>query len=354
MFAVLGVGLMLVVGNLPIRLWPAMTPLMLGGIFVLLLLVLIPGVGVERGGAARWLRLGPVMAQPSELAKLVLVVFLAARLARLGPAVRDFRDGLLPSLAVPAGMAVLVLAERDLGATVVVVAVSLTMLYTAGARLNHLVPLMATAIPVVLVATVTVPYRVRRLMAFRDPWADPSDSGYHIIQSWLAFRSGGVFGQGIGDGIQKLYYLPEAHTDFVFSVLAEEIGLLGVMLVTLLLAVLVWRGLRIAHRAPNHLARNLGVGLSLLLGLQTMVNLWVVVGLMPTKGSTLPFLSYGGSSLLVCLFSVGVLLAISVESTGVHNRRGGDPGRPKRARRVDASNLTTPRPVVRPNLGGGR
>jgi cell division protein FtsW len=278
---------------------------------VLLVLVLIPPVGQAINGTRRWIRFGPVSFQPVELAKLTLVVYLAAFIARKGEALADFWRGFLPPLAVAGMLGALVLAQPDLGNCLTLIALTFALLFLAGGRLAHLGLILAPAVPLIAIAIWAAPYRLRRVTAFLDPWSDPRGSGFQIIQSSLAFGNGGVLGQGIGASKQKLFYLPESHTDFIFAILGEELGFVGAMTVVALFAVLVWRGLRIGLRAPEPFGAYLALGITLLIATQTLVNLGVVLGLLPTKGLPLPFVSFGGSALLVTMLSTGVLLNIS-------------------------------------------
>jgi cell division protein FtsW len=281
---------------------------------VLLVLVLIPGLGVSINGSRRWLRLGPLSFQPAELAKLALVVYLAAFLARKRDELDDLWRGLVPPLAVGGGLAALVMLQPDLGNAATLVVLTVGLLFLAGARTRWLAMLAIPALPLAALAVWMAPYRMRRVFAFLDPWQDPRGSGFQIIQSWLAFGSGGVLGRGIGESRQKLFYLPEAHTDFIFAILGEEIGFLGATVVVLLFAVLVWRGLRIGLRAADPFGAYLALGITVLVATQTLVNLGVVTGMLPTKGLPLPFLSFGGSALLVTMVATGVLLNISQDA----------------------------------------
>ncbi|PYM16996.1 MAG: stage V sporulation protein E [Candidatus Rokuibacteriota bacterium] len=287
-----------------------MLPLLIGAA-VLLVLVLVPPLGHAINGTRRWIRLGPVSFQPAELAKLALVVFLAAFLARRHDARHDFWRGFLPPLGVAGLFAALVVLQPDLGNCVTLLALTFSVLYLAGSRLTHLSLVLAAAAPLAVVAVIAAPYRLRRITAFLDPWQDPRGSGFQMIQSWLALGSGGLFGRGIGESRQKLFYLPEAHTDFIFAIIGEELGFVGAALVIALFVVLIWRGLRIGLRAPDPFGAYLALGITVLLATQTFVNLGVVSGLLPTKGLPLPFISFGGSALLVTMTSTGVLLNIS-------------------------------------------
>ncbi|MBI4245649.1 MAG: putative lipid II flippase FtsW, partial [Candidatus Rokubacteria bacterium] len=281
---------------------------------ILLVLVLVPPLAQPINGTRRWLRLGPVSFQPAELAKLALVVYLAAWVARKRDALGDFRRGVLPPLLVAGALAALVLAQPDLGNCVALLAVTFALLYLAGSRISHLLLVVGAAMPLLALAVWLAPYRLRRITTFVDPWSDPRGSGFQIIQSWLAFGSGGLGGRGIGESRQKLFYLPEAHTDFIFAVIGEELGFVGAAAIVALFAVLVWRGLRVGLRAPDPFGAYLALGITVLIATQTLVNLGVVTGSLPTKGLPLPFISFGGSALLVTMLSTGVLLNISQDA----------------------------------------
>jgi cell division protein FtsW len=278
---------------------------------VLLALVLVPSLGREINGTRRWLRLGPLAFQPVELAKFALVLYLAAFLTRRREVLGSFGQGLLPVLLVAGGMAGLTVLQPDLGNSLALVILTLTLAYLAGARVGHMLAIGAAALPLVAVLVAMKPYRWRRMAAFLNPWDDPQGSGFQIIQSFLALGSGGWLGRGLGESRQKLFYLPEPHTDFIFAIVGEELGLLGAAGVVALFAVLVWRGLRIGLRAPDPFGGYLALGLTLMLATETIVNLGVVTGALPTKGLPLPFVSFGGSALLTAMFSAGVLLNIS-------------------------------------------
>jgi cell division protein FtsW len=281
---------------------------------VLLVLVLVPPIGQAINGTRRWIRLGPISFQPAELAKLALVLYLAAFLGRNREGQSSFWRDFAPPLAVAVGMAGLILLQPDLGNCVTLLALALGLLFLGGSRLRHLGLIVLPALPLIAVAIWLAPYRLRRITAFLDPWSDPRGSGFQIIQSWLALGGGGLFGRGIGGSQQKLFYLPESHTDFIFAIVGEELGLMGALTVLALFVVLVWRGLRIGLRAPDAFGSYLALGITLLVATQTLVNLGVVTGLLPTKGLPLPFVSFGGSALLVTMLSTGVLLNISQHS----------------------------------------
>jgi len=310
-WALLGAGCLLLSLRLDYRRLEGLGAPLLVIAGVLLVLVLVPPFASPINGTRRWLRLGPVSFQPAEMAKLALVIYLAAFIARRRDELADFRRGFLPPLLVAGGLAALVLAQPDLGNCLTLVAVSFALLFLAGSRPRHLLVVMGAALPVLALVIWLAPYRMRRITTFLDPWSDPRGSGFQIIQSWLALGGGGPLGRGIGESKQKLFYLPEAHTDFIFAIIGEELGFAGALAVLSLFVVLVWRGLRVGLRAPDAFGAYLALGITLLVATQTLVNLGVVTGLLPTKGLPLPFISFGGSALLVTMLSTGVLLNIS-------------------------------------------
>lgn len=307
----LGLMLLHVVSRIDYIWWKRLAIPLLGLMAILLVLVLVPSFGVVANGARRWLRLGPISIQPAELTKLIAVIYLAAYLAKKEDRITDFLGGVVPPLIVIGVLGGLVLLERDLGTVVVMGSVVISLLFLGGARLSHLVSLGLCAVPVILVLALGSEYRRKRLMTFLAPWKDASDSGFQITQSFLAFGSGGPFGVGLGEGKQKLFFLPEAHTDFVLALVGEELGLVGTGAIILLFALFVVRGFQVAARARMPFGRYLGMGITLLIGGQALINASVVTGLMPNKGLTLPFVSYGGSSLVTCMVGVGILLNIS-------------------------------------------
>jgi cell division protein FtsW len=261
-------------------------------------LVAVLKIGSRAGGAIRWFRLGPLSFQPGELAKFALCVYLATLLARKAEQVRDFSVGFLPPLVVTGVMMGLLLKQPDLGTAVIFGAVALGLLFIAGTRTSYLILAVLVAAPVGWKFIVSTPFRMRRMLAFLDPWAFRRDVGYQITESLISVGSGGVTGLGLGDGRQKLFFLPEAHTDFILSIVGEELGLVGVLSVILFFAILVWRGLRAATRARDLFGSYLAFGISAMFGLQALINIGVVLGSLPTKGLPLPFISYGGTSLV--------------------------------------------------------
>lgn len=300
----------------PLSLWERIAPLLLAAAFVLLVMVLLPGIGHEVNGSRRWVRIGPLNFQASEIARVALLTYVSAYAVRYQQALATTWQGFFKPLAVLGAAGALLLLEPDFGAAVVLVATGALVLFLAGARWRDFLGVAGAGALGIGALALTSGYRVRRLTAFMDPWADPFDSGFQLTQSLIAIGRGEWFGVGLGASIQKLSYLPEAHTDFVFAVLAEEFGLLGVACVLLLFLALVLRSLRLSRLAadagmPFHACMAAAFGIWL--GLQAFINIGVNMGLLPTKGLTLPLLSYGRSSMLVTLAWVGVLLRIHHE-----------------------------------------
>ncbi len=288
----------------------------------LLALVLIPGLGLKINGSQRWLALGPFSVQASEFASLLLVVYLAAHLARRGQALRDRWQGLVAPLLAVLAVAALLLAEPDFGAAAVTVGMACGMLFLGGARLGHLLLLALGSAALLVALLVAEPYRLRRLAAYVEPWADQFDSGYQLAQSQIAFGRGEWFGVGLGNSVQKLFYLPAAHTDFVFAIWAEETGLLGASLLMAMFLALILRVLWIARacaRRGDPFGSHVCQGVGLILAAQVFINIGVAAGLLPTKGLTLPLVSYGGSSLVATCCMLAMVLRIDRE-----RRRGGD------------------------------
>ena len=310
-WAILGFGALWVVMSVDYRRWrPFVLPLLVLSV-ALLVLVLVPPFGHSINGTRRWLRWGPMSIQPTELAKLAVVLYLADFLARRRETIASFGRGVVPPLLVTATVATLVLLQPDLGSSVALVAVVLCMIFVAGAQLRHMALIGAAALPIAVLAVTGASYRLRRVLTFLDPWADPRGAGFQIIQSYLALGGGGLLGRGLGGSKQKLFYLPEPHTDFIFAIVGEELGFLGAVVTVCLFGLLLWRGMRIGLRVVDPFGALLAFGITALLTMQGLVNLGVVVGLLPTKGLPLPFVSFGGSSLLVAMAGVGLLLSIS-------------------------------------------
>lgn len=276
-----------------------------------LLLVLIPGIGVERGGARRWILLGGFGIQPAEIVKLTAVLFLARWISRHGDRMKEFSTGVLPLLLLIGGCCGLMLLQPDFGTAVILAALLFLMLFVGSARPLHLLVLGGFGVAAFGLMATLAEYRMRRLLCFMDPWEHSQDCGFQLTQSLIAIGSGGVSGIGLGQSRQKMFFLPEAHTDFIFALIGEELGLCGAVVVLTLFAVIAARGFRIASRHPDPFASLLAFGLTLVVVLGAVVNVGVVVGLLPTKGLPLPFVSYGGSAMLAAMVEIGMLAALS-------------------------------------------
>ena len=306
-WTVMGVFLMLVLARIDYnKLQRFSRPLMVFS-FSLLVLVLL----IESGEIKRWLKFGMVNFQPSEMAKICLILYIADVLDRKGSKLQDFKKGLLPILAIAGIFLILIYAEPDLGTAVILGLVVLAMLFMGGVRFFHLLSLVLASIPLLYFAVFHVGYRRERILTFINPWADAQRIGYQIVQALLALGSGGFFGKGLGASRAKLFFLPEPYTDFIFSIIGEELGFLGASLIIFLFVIIAWRGLHIATRAPNQFGNLLAAGITFLITFQAVLNISIVTACLPTKGITLPFLSYGGSSLVFSLAGVGILLNIS-------------------------------------------
>lgn len=316
-FLTLGLVLGGVVLQVDTTYWEKLSGYLLLGVMCLLALVLIPGIGHSVNGSARWIGYGPLTFQVSELTKLMVVVYMAGYLVRHADEVQNHLSGFLKPMFVLGVIAVLLLREPDFGATVVVVATSLGVMFLAGMQLRHFIALFSFVLGALAVIAISAPYRLARLTTFLDPWARPFDTGYQLTQSLIAFGRGGWWGVGLGKSIQKMFYLPEAHTDFLFAVIAEELGLLGMLLVLVLFLLLTYRIFLIgreAQRLNRYFAGFMAYGFGLWIAIQFTVSIGVNSGLLPTKGLTLPLMSYGGSSVLVNCIVIAILLRIDHEN----------------------------------------
>lgn len=307
-------GFVLTLDPKQIRRWakPSM-----GVVLVMLAAVLVPGIGHRVSGARRWFRIGGFSLQPSELAQLALILYFADVLTRKRGLLRDFFQGVLPALMVLGATVMLILIEPDLGTSIAVAMVAVLMLLLAEVEWKILMPLFLSAAPVGIALVLMKPYRVRRVLAYLNPWADPEGAGFQLIQSLVALGSGGLFGLGLGESRQKLFYLPAAHTDFIFSVIGEELGLVGATGTLVLLGLLCWFGIRLATGCSDPFGFLTGLGIVLMIAFETLVHVGVTTGAIPTKGLPLPFISYGGSSLMVNLMSIAVLLNVARPASGV-------------------------------------
>lgn len=316
-YVALGLGIASVVLFIPLSVWERFSGLLLLAGMMLLVVLLIPGVSQSINGSTRWLSLGVINLQPSEFMKLFVVIYLAGYLVRRGEEVRTRVLGFLKPMLVLIIIAVLLLMEPDLGAAAVIFATALGMMFLGGVRLWQFAVLLMMLLSAVAVLTITSPYRLERVTAFLNPWADPFNSGFQLTQSLIAFGRGEWFGLGLGSSIQKLFYLPEAHTDFVFAILAEETGLFGSLIVVSLFSFIAWRAFKIANKAQYlglHFAAYLAFGITLWLTMQAFINIGVNMGVLPTKGLTLPLMSYGGSSMLVSCMAIALLLRVDIET----------------------------------------
>src|SRR5512139_1962955 len=278
---------------------------------LLLIAVLIPGIGYRAGGAMRWLKIQSFSFQPSEFAKLGLIIFLAYLLAKKEEKIRSFSFGFLPPVVLSGLVIALVMKEPDFGAAFFLTVMVFLLLFVSGARVIYIVGAILAAIPMAYTLLMTVGYRYKRLMSFIRPWEDPTGTSFQIIQSFLSFGSGGLFGLGLGEGRQKLFFLPAPHTDFIFSVIGEELGLVGAMVLVLLFFIFTLRGIAIANAMEDRFGALLALGVTLMISLQAVINMGVVLGLLHTKGLTLPFISYEGTSLITNLVGVWILLRLS-------------------------------------------
>lgn len=314
LFVGIGLFTMVIVSHIPYTFWKENAKLILILCFILLVIVLIPGIGIVRGGAQSWIGVSAFSIQPSEFIKLGLILFLAERLAYFRKDILSLFKGFLPLLLLIFLAFGLIMLQPDLGTGVVLVLTCMTIIYVAGAKLRYFFSLAFIGVIGFALLIISAPYRVRRITAFLNPWEDPLGDGFQIIQSLYALGPGGLLGVGLGKSLQKHFYLPEPQTDFIFAIIGEELGFLGGCLVVALFAILLWRGTKVALKAPCLFSRYVSFGIVSMLTIQAMINLSVVIGLIPVTGITLPFLSYGGSSLTLTLASVGILLNISRHS----------------------------------------
>jgi cell division protein FtsW len=314
LFAGVGIAAMFFIMNIEYWTWKTWAKLLLIICFVLLVLVLIPGIGNVRNGSRSWIGIGAFSVQPSEFMKLAMIAFLAKYLSVRQKYITSFKKGLAPSLGLVFLAFGMIMLQPDLGTGTVMVGTCIVMIFIAGARISHFVFLGLIGVAGFVALVLSAPYRIKRITSFLDPWEDPLGSGFQIIQSLYAIGPGGLFGLGLGQSRQKFFYLPEPQTDFIFAILAEELGFIGGSLILLLFSLLLWRGIRIALGAPDLFGSFLAVGIIAMIAIQVMINIGVVTGLMPVTGITLPFLSYGGSSLTLMLMAIGVLLNISRHS----------------------------------------
>jgi cell division protein FtsW len=310
LFAVAGIVALLICRQIPFKFYWHLTYPILIFSMILLVIVHIPGLGYKAGGASRWIRIGTFTFQPSEFARLAMIFFMAYSLCKKQEKIRDFNIGFVPHVLVLGIFSILFHFQPDFGTILIFSIIVWIMMFIGGVRLLHLATPLILVLPLLGYIMITASYRLERILTFLDPWRYPEDGGYQVIHSLMAFGSGGLFGAGIGQGYQKLFYLPESHTDFIFSVIGEEIGLLGVIFIIAMYVLIIWRGLMIARNTENLYGSLIAAGITISFALQVCINMGVALGLLPTKGLTLPFLSYGGTSLLLNMAAIGVLMNI--------------------------------------------
>ncbi|MCD6319705.1 MAG: putative lipid II flippase FtsW [Candidatus Desulfofervidaceae bacterium] len=306
-YAFIGIILMLgMIRYIPYQLYQRLTYPLLCLAIIGLILVFVPGIGRKINNATRWIRVGHFSLQPSEFAKIAFISYLAAAVSR-EEKIKQFSVGILPTLIIYSIFAGLLLAEPDMGTVLLLASLTFCMLFLGGAKIKHLFIITCPGIAGLFYLLIKAPYRLKRLLAFLHPENDPLGVGYVILHSKLAFASGGFWGQGLGASQQKLFYLPEPFTDYIFSILGEELGFWGVAFITFLFALLIWRGINIARGARDLFGFYLALGITLWLSMQTIIHMGVCLGLLPPKGITLPFISYGGSALLANFMAIGIL-----------------------------------------------
>ena len=310
-FLMIGYLIMFVVSKIYYIKYFSKANLIFGVCFLLLILVLIPGVGTVRNGSRSWFGIGGFGIQPSEFTKLGLIIFTSKYLSKNNKDLRDIKRGVFPILLVLFSVFGLIMLQPDFGTGVVVVVSIIVLLFISGVKMGFFIKLGILGLVGIVVLIIIAPYRMERIVSFLNPWSDPLGSGFQIIQSLYAIGPGGLLGLGLGNSIQKHFYLPEPQTDFIFSIISEEFGFMGVLIVSTLFLIIIYQGINISIKCDNAFGKYLAFGITFSLAFQTLLNLMVVVGLIPVTGVTLPFLSYGGSSLLITLVSIGILLNIS-------------------------------------------
>ncbi|MEI6437610.1 MAG: putative lipid II flippase FtsW [Candidatus Omnitrophota bacterium] len=311
MFLLIGTSLMAGAMLMDYRVLRRLARPIIGVVIFMLVLVLIPHIGKVSSGARRWFSLGPINFQPSEMAKVGLIIYLADYCARKQGLIRSLWKGFMPALAVMGVLSVLIMKQPDMGNTILVFSITMTMLFIAGAKVKHLVSIFLPAIPLAAFLVLLEPYRIRRIVAFMNPWEDPQGAGFQLSQSQIALGSGGFWGVGLGKSEQKLLYLPAAHTDFIFSIIGEELGFLGALVVIALFAFFIWQVIKILRQTVDPFGYYMIFGILMMLSIQVVVNFGVSIGALPTKGLPLPFISYGGSALIFNMMAVGLILNVS-------------------------------------------
>lgn len=310
-FLVAGYIIMIIVANIDYRKYLKGANIIFGVCFLLLILVLIPGIGTIRNGSRSWFGIGSFGIQPSEFTKLALIIFTSKYLTRNERNLKNIKSGVLPILTILILVFLLIMLQPDFGTGVVIVMSIVVLLFVSGVKMNFFIKLASLGLIGIVALIIMAPYRLQRILSFLNPWQDPLGSGFQIIQSLYAIGPGGLLGLGLGNSIQKHFYLPEPQTDFIFSIISEEFGFMGVLVVATLFITIIYRGFKIAMKCEDKFGKFLAFGITFGIAFQALLNLMVVVGLIPVTGVTLPFLSYGGSSLLITLVSIGILLNVS-------------------------------------------
>lgn len=311
LFFVVGIFLMLILRKINYKFYMKYANLILFGCFILLVLVLVPGIGTVRNGSRSWFGIGSFGIQPSEFSKLILIIFTSKYLCKNDKSLKNIKCGVLPILGLTILVFGLIMLQPDFGTGVVLVMIIIGMLFVAGVDFKFFLKIGVVGVIGIVLLIAVAPYRLKRILSFLNPWEDPLGSGFQIIQSLYAIGPGGLFGFGLGNSRQKHFYLPEPQTDFIFSIISEEFGFMGVLIVSLLFIVIIFTGFKIAIKAQDLFGKYLVFGITFWIAFQALLNLMVVVGLIPVTGVTLPFLSYGGSSLLILFIAIGIALNVS-------------------------------------------
>ena len=310
-YFVIGLGMMVLAMGVNINTLKRLSKPMIISAILLLALVLVPHIGRETAGARRWFKWGPFNFQPSEFAKVAVIIYIADIMSRKEGSVKSFLHGYLPPIMVLGLVAGLILIEPDLGTAIAISIITILMLFVSGARTTHIVASILASLPALYVLIFSVPYRRKRIMAFLNPWADKRGISFQIIQSFVALGSGGLLGVGLGQSRQKLFYLPASHTDFIFSIIGEELGFIGTASVVVLFILFIWQGMKVAFKAEGAFERLIALGVVSQIALEAIINIGVSTGALPTKGLPLPFISYGGSGLIFHFMAIGLLLNIA-------------------------------------------
>mgnify|MGYP001075015300 FL=1 len=321
-FALLGIVALIICSRFPYRLFRSLTYPLLILALIFLAAILMTGLGYSAGGAKRWFRLGSFSFQPSEFARFALIIYLAYSMNKKKDALKNFYVGFLPHMMMLFMFTVLIIFQPDFGSVVILGLLTWLMLFVGGVRLSYLIASLGLILPAAYFFMISADYRLKRITSFLDPWQHSANDGYQMVHSLMAFGTGGIWGAGIGNGYQKLFYLPEPHTDFIFSVIGEELGLWGVLIILGLYILIFWRGICIASNCGDSFGSFLAIGLTTAIGLQVCVNMGVALGLLPTKGLTLPFLSYGGTSLLLNMAYIGILMNIGTAKKVLKTPKG--------------------------------